>query len=157
VAGLALPLLAGGHPERNFVPPGTQIQVQSDDPVILAHWDRGRIYPAHVASDVYSPDGNLAIPRGARCEMIVRQVSPGQLVLDLESVTVEGQRYVMDATGPQFTMSEEQFNSGTGLIGNVIGVISGDVQFEGNHIRVPARVGAHVPVAAAATCRQLDR
>jgi hypothetical protein len=91
-----------------------------------------------VASDVYSPDGNLAIPRGARCEMIVRQVSPGQLVLDLESVTVEGQRYVMDATGPQFTMSEEQFNSGTGLIGNVIGVISGDVQFEGNHIRVPA-------------------
>jgi hypothetical protein len=142
VAGLALPIMAGGYPERNFVPPGTQIAVRSDNPVDVARWDRGRIYPGHVDADVYSRAGNIAIPRGAYCEMIVRQVGPGQLALDLESITVNGQRYVMDASGPQFTMPEGQYNNGAGLVGNIIGAIAGaagaNVQYQGDHIRVPA-------------------
>ncbi|HEY7391865.1 MAG TPA: hypothetical protein VH640_25335 [Bryobacteraceae bacterium] len=70
--------------------------------------------------------------------MIVRQVGPSQLALDLESITVEGRRYAMDATGPQFTMPEAQYNSGAGLIGNIIGAVTGNIEYEGNRIHVPA-------------------
>jgi hypothetical protein len=139
---LGLPLFAVGLLDRNFVPPGTEVRVRTDGPVIVATWDRGRIYSAHLAADVWGEDRNVLIPRGANCEIIVRQVGPGQLSLDLESMTVEGRRYVMDAAGPQFNMSHEQYNSGAGIIGNIIGAITGtrgeDVQYQGDRIRVPA-------------------
>lgn len=142
LVGSSFPMLAGGFPEREMVPPGTQIRVRSDNPVTVARWDRGRIYPGHVDSDVYGSRGNVMIPRGSYCEMIVRQTGPGQLALDLESITVNGRRYVMTATGPQFSMAQEQYNNGGGLVGSIIGAIAGAegarVQYQGNQIRVPA-------------------
>jgi hypothetical protein len=139
---LGLPLVAGAVLDRNFVPPGTEIRVRTDGPVIVANWDRGRIYTAHLATDVWGDNRDVAIPRGANCEIIVRQVAPGQLALDLESLTVEGRRYVMDAVGPQFNMTQDQYNSGAGIIGNIIGAITGtqgqNVQYQGDRIRVPA-------------------
>lgn len=139
---LGLPLVAGALLDRNFVPPGTEIRVRTDGPVTVANWDRGRIYTAHLATDVWGDDRNVAIPRGANCEIIVRQVAPGELALDLESLTVEGRRYAMDAAGPQFNMNQEQYNSGAGIIGNIIGAITGtqgqNVQYKGDRINVPA-------------------
>src|SRR5437870_3146484 len=77
----------------DVVAPGTEIQVRADASIDVSRWERGRIYPAHVARDVRARDGDLAIPRGAQAELIVRQVGPGQFTLDLESVTVNGRRY----------------------------------------------------------------
>jgi hypothetical protein len=62
------------------------------------------------------------------------------MALDLKSVTVNGMRY-MDTTGPQFTMPRNDYDNGGGLVGSIIGAISGDqVQVEtgGNEVRVPA-------------------
>ena len=62
--------------------------------------------------------------------------------MDLESITVEGRRYAMDAEGPAFNMNRDQYNNGAGTIGNIIGAIAGlagaNVQYEGDHLRVPA-------------------
>jgi hypothetical protein len=95
-----------------------------------------------VGTDVYDGDGNLMIPRGANAELIVRQVGPGELALDLESITVNGRRYVMDATGPEFNMDREQYNSGAGIIGNIVGAITGagdgQPQYRGNRIHIPS-------------------
>jgi len=134
---IALPLSAQG---RDFVPSGTQIRVHVQGPIDVARWDRGRIYPARVESDVYANDGDLVIPRGSNCELIVRQAGPDQLALDLESITAGGRRYVLDASGPQFNMNENQYNNGGGVIGNILGAIAGNgnVQYQGDHIRVPA-------------------
>jgi hypothetical protein len=126
----------------DFIPPGSRIQVRNDGPVTVARWDRGRIYSGHVDSDVYSNDGDLAIPRGAQAELIVRQIGDGQLALDLESITVNGRRYVLDATGPQFNMDQQQYDQGAGIVGSILGAIAGNgshVQYEGDQIRVPAR------------------
>src|SRR5262249_47571139 len=123
----------------NFVPRGTQIEVRLDTPVTVAKMDRGRIYSAHVSRDVFARDGDLAVPRGAHAEMIVRQVGPNQLALDLESINVEGRRYAMDASGPQFNMNHNEYNSGAGLLGDIIGAISGgNVEYQGDRINVPA-------------------
>src|SRR5579884_1452417 len=75
--------------------PGTEIAVRPDAPIHVTSWDRGRIYPAHVARDVVARDGDVAIPRGASAELIVRQTGPDEFALDLESVTVNGQRYAL--------------------------------------------------------------
>lgn len=118
--------------------PGTQIPVRTDQPVELNHWDRGRIYPARVAQDVFARDGSVAIPRGSYAELIVRQTGPGQMALDLESVTVNGNRYAMDTSGPQYNT---EYQSGAGLLGSVVGAISGgqvSVVTRGAEIHVPA-------------------
>jgi len=129
--GMQIPMLA------DTILPGTQIAVRSDRPIDVARWDRGRIYPAHVARDVMARDGDVAIPAGSYAELIVRQIGPGQFALDLESVTANGQRYVMDTAGPQFNMPRNSYDNGGGLVGQIVGAIAG-VQTQGSEIRVPA-------------------
>jgi len=137
---LALPLILGGlqiAAWADIVPPGTEIAVRPDQPITVARWDRGRIYPGHVSRDVYARSGEIAIPRGAYAELIVRQMGPNQLALDVESVTVEGRRYVMDTSGPQFNANRGAYDNGAGLVGSIVGAITG-VEARGGAIQVPA-------------------
>ena len=46
-----------------------------------------------IDQDVRGDNGRMAIPRGARAELIVRVARDNDLILDLESVIVNGQRY----------------------------------------------------------------
>ena len=121
--------------------PGTEIQVRPDNAVDVSHWDRGRIYPAHVARDVHSRDGDVAIPRGSYAELIVRRTGPDQYSLDLESVTVGNQRYVIDTTGPQYNMPNPD-RGGNNVVGSIIGAIAQangqGMETRGAEIRVPA-------------------
>ncbi len=120
--------------------PGTQISVRIDHAIDMHSWDQGRIFPAMVARDVYARNGDLAVPRGSYAELIVRETGPNQMALDLESVTVNGTRYVMDSTGPQFRMPAGQYDTGNGLLGAIVSVVPGSqVQVEtvGDAIRVP--------------------
>ncbi len=120
--------------------PGTRIAVKTNQAIELHSWDRGRIYTGVVARDVFARDGDVSIPRGSYAELIVRETGPNQMALDLESVTVNGMRYVMDTSGPQFNMPNGEYNDGAGLLGNIVGAISGgqvQVETRGNEIRVP--------------------
>lgn len=120
--------------------PGTQIQVRTDQPIEIHRWDAGRIYQGRVARDVFARDGDLAIPRDSPVELIVRRAGPDQMVLDIESVTVRGQRYVMDTSGPQFNVHRDEYQNGSGLLGSIVGAISGghaQVVTRGDHIFVP--------------------
>ena len=136
---MGLPALAGA-PYPSVIPAGTQIQVRPNSPITVAQWDRGRIYPGHVVNDVFTPDGNVAIPAGSYCELIVRQIAPGNLAVDVESITVNGRRYVLDTTGPRFDTN--RFQHGGGLVGGIVGAIAGatggQVEYRGDHIRIPA-------------------
>jgi hypothetical protein len=134
----ALPIILGGlaiSGRAAVVPRGSEIPVRPNEAVMVSKWDRGRIYPAQVADDVHARNGSVAIPRGSYAELIVRQVGPNQLVLDLQSVTVNGQRYVMDTEGPHFNANRNTYDSGAGLIGSIVGAIAG-VETRGVSIRV---------------------
>jgi len=136
---LAVSIMMGGLHVSGWaavVPPGTEIPVRPDQSINVSKWDRGRIYPAHVARDVLARNGSVAIPRGAYAELIVRQRGPNDLALDLESVTVNGTRYAMDTEGPEFR-ANPGYNTGAGIIGNIVGAIAG-VEANGQTIRVPA-------------------
>jgi hypothetical protein len=128
---MALPIAA----RADTVLAGTQIQVRPDSQIEVSRWDRGRIYTGQVARDVVARDGDVAIPRGSNVELIVRQIGPERMAIDLESVTVNGRRYVLDSTGPRF--HTEEYENGGGLVGAIVGAVSG-VRAEGGEISVPA-------------------
>ena len=113
---------------------GTEIAVRTESPIRVSQWDRGRIYNARVARDVTARDGEVAIPRGATVELIVRRIGDNDLALDLESVTVNGRRYVVDnAAGPEFDA-----RNGTGLVGAIVGALSGNDVAQGREVRIGA-------------------
>ncbi len=65
--------------------------------------------------------------RGPNGELIVRQIGPGQMALDRESVSgVNGRRYVIDSsTGPEFDT-----RAGRGLVGSILGGMSGNSEVQ---------------------------
>lgn len=84
----------------NYINPvlaGTTIQVRTTEAIDTQAMD-GRIFRGIVESDVRDAQGRLAIPSGATAELVVRRDHDNDLVLDLDSVTVHGRRYGVDAT-----------------------------------------------------------
>jgi hypothetical protein len=135
---LAIPavfLLFQFSAHANQLDPGTEITVRTDESINLDKWDRGRIYPAVVDRDIYARDGDLVVPRGSPAELIVRQVGPQDLALDLESITVQGRRYVINAPGETYNTRNRsgvgsnertaKYVGGGAIIGSIIGAIAG--------------------------------
>src|ERR1044071_7087080 len=81
---------------NNFetLPAGTQIKDRTDETIDLRDRSDGRIYSGSVAEDVIAPGGGMLIPRGAKAELIVQNTNNDDMAVDLESVTVEGRRYM---------------------------------------------------------------
>jgi hypothetical protein len=90
-----------------------------------------RVYRGTVDQDVRSDDGRVAIPRGSNVELMVRVAPDNDLILDLESVSVNEQRYALKA-GPDRIESQRD-NS---IVGAIVGAISGG-QVRGRAVRVP--------------------
>ena len=77
---------------RATIDAGTTITVRTNEEIQGSNSD-GRVFSGVVDQDVLNRGGNVAIPRGAEVELLVRNISKNQVALDLESVTVNGQRY----------------------------------------------------------------
>jgi hypothetical protein len=112
------------------IEPGTSVPIRLTEGVDVERRDN-RVYHGIVDRDVRGDDGRLAIPRGAPVELIVRVMRDNDLVLDLESVTVNGRRYGIrtDATH----VESQRDNS---LLGTIVGAINGG-QAQGRAVRIP--------------------
>jgi len=93
--------------------------VRTDEAIDVERKDN-RVYTPVVDQDVGGDDVRLAIPRSSNVELIVRVARGNDLVLDLESVMVNGQRYAI-RTDPNRVESQRD-NS---LVGSIIGAING--------------------------------
>ena len=112
--------------------PGLSISVRTNEPIDARQVDY-RVFTASVERDVRGDDGRLAIPRGSTAELMVKDSRSGEMILDLESVTVNGQRYAIrtntEAVG---TVGPPRSD----IIGSIVGVITrGDAR--GREVRVP--------------------
>jgi hypothetical protein len=112
------------------ITPGTVISVRPNESIDVDRKDN-RVYNGVVDQDVRGDNGRLAIPRGSRVELIVRVERDNDLILDLESVTVNGQRYAIQ-TGANRVESQRD-NS---LVGAIVGAINGG-QVRGRAVRIP--------------------
>jgi hypothetical protein len=112
--------------------PGAVVPIRTNQ-FINSERSDGRIYTATVDHDVVDDNGRLAIPRGSAAELIVRVARDHDLILDLESLTVNGQRYAVRADADRVESRESvganrrtgEFVGGGALLGTIIGAIAG--------------------------------
>src|SRR5579863_7310404 len=96
---LSLAMAALGAAELSTIEPGTNISVRTNERIGVKKSD-GRIYTGVVEQEVLDRDGRVAIPRGSSAELTVRNTGH-ELTIDLESVTVNGQRFAVAADQSQ--------------------------------------------------------
>jgi outer membrane lipoprotein SlyB len=133
ISGLGFTLFA----QSDRVPTGTEIVVRTNETIDAKHPSDSRIYSAVVDKDVLDRSGRVVIPRGSEAELIMRDASESDIVLDLESVTVSGRRYTVDSASETVsTRTEERegvgankrtgkYVGGGAVIGSIIGAIAG--------------------------------
>jgi hypothetical protein len=111
---------------------GTLVSVRTNEPIASDRSD-GRVFTGIVEQDVRDASGRLAISRGSRVELMVRVAPDNDLILDLESVAVNGTRYAVRADANRIEAPEapgpdrrtgEHIGEGA-LLGTIIGAIAG--------------------------------
>jgi hypothetical protein len=135
------------HPSRTAIrtttytlPAGALIPVRSEETIDAAIASEGQTYAAEVTEDVTDDSGAVVIPRGSNAQIIIRSAVRGgrikgasDLVLDLDSVSVDGRRYRLDTTdvvrkgrdGVGKNRRTAEFTGGGAVIGSIIGAIAG--------------------------------
>src|SRR5450755_1169128 len=112
------------------IEPGTTLAVRTNQSIDSDKRDY-QVYTGIVDEDVRGDNGRLAIPRGSKVELIVRVAQDNDLIVDLESVTVNGQRYAIK-TDP----NRAESNRDDSLVGAVVGVLH-DGETRGHAVRIP--------------------
>jgi hypothetical protein len=110
--------------------PGVEIPIRTNQPIDVNRTDN-RVFYGTVDADIRGDNGHIAIPRGANAELMVRVGRDNDLVLDLESVVVNGQRYAIRADPNR--VEHQRDNS---LVGAIVGAVSGG-QAMGPAVRIP--------------------
>jgi len=136
-AALTISLAVAALAQTDRVPSGTEITIRTNGRIDAKNANQGRIYTAVVDKDVRDGAGNVVIPRGSDAELIIRSTSNRELLLDLESVTVSGRRYVVstsdetvssrgdDKDGVGMNKRTAKYAGGGAAIGSIIGAIAG--------------------------------
>lgn len=117
------------HGRLTRIEPGTQINVRTLQRIDVDRYNN-QTYPGRVTDNVYGENGRLAIPRGAPVQLMVRVAPDNDLVLDLESVTIHGDRFGLD-TSPDRIESEHMH----GIIGAIAGAAG--IRVRGPAVDVP--------------------
>jgi len=110
--------------------PGVEIPVRTNQPIDVNRTDN-RVFYGTVDADIRGDNGRIAIPRGSNAELMVRVARDNDLVLDFESVVVNGQRYALRAEPNR--VEHQRDNS---LVGAIVGAVTGG-QAIGPAVRVP--------------------
>jgi hypothetical protein len=113
----------------------------------------GRVFIGVVDDDVLDANGRVAISRGSTAELMVRKTATNDLVVDLDSVTVNGQRYAVLAD-PTTVGTSGTANNGVGTLGAnqttaeyvgggaLLGTLVGAIAGGGKGAAIGAAVGA---------------
>jgi hypothetical protein len=152
------------------LPTGTSISVRTDETIDSGNPVEGRTFPASIVQDVADNTGNIVIPRGSAATLIVRRatdsgpVTTGSYILDLDSIRVNGRRYIVNTeevkageTGIGKNRRTAEYVGGGAVLGTLLGAIAGggkgaaigaiagaaagggaQVLTKGHEIRVPA-------------------
>jgi hypothetical protein len=119
--------------------PGTQISVRADERIDSSDASEGRTYTATISQDVMDENGRVAIPRGSQAALVIRRINEGgtfnngSFILDLDSVTVNGHRYLVstvdlkqaDANGIGANKRTGEMVGGGAVLGTLLGALAG--------------------------------
>lgn len=111
------------------VPAGTEIKVRTDEQITADANNVGHFYRATVAEGVADANGTVVIPKGARARL--KTVANGSKVaVDLASVSVNGQRYNIEADAYKpgsvgANKTTAKYAGGGAVAGLLIGALAG--------------------------------
>src|ERR1019366_820926 len=111
------------------IEPGTNVSVRTSEGIDVDRRD-DRVFRGVVDQDVRGENGRVAIPRGAPVELVVRVAPDNDLIIDLNSVMVNGRRYAIK-TDPSRVESRRDES----LVGSIIGAVTGD-QVHGRAVHI---------------------
>ena len=145
------------------IPANTDLVVRTNEAINADSAAEGRTYSANVDRDIVDRSGNVLVPRGSDAELIVRKVEEGgatgspEMVLDLQSIKVGDQRYLVSAadltrggdTGLGRNRRTATMVGGGAVLGSVLGAIAGGGK--------GAAIGAIAGAAAGAGAQVLTR
>jgi hypothetical protein len=147
---------AAQYSRASTVPAGTEVNVRTNEEIDTNDTD-GQVFTGVVQNDVRSRSGSVAIPRGSEVELVVKQVG-SDLVLDLDSVNINGQRYGIESESDVIAQQKEgvgankrtgKYVGGGAILGAIIGGIAGGGK--------GAAIGAGAGAAAGAGAQVLTR
>jgi hypothetical protein len=125
---------------------GTTLKIRTSEEIKTS--DSGKTFSAVVDQDVMGRNGQVVIPKGSNAELVVKKMSNNTLTLDLDSITVNGQRFGVQTESTVAPSQEKQgigANKRTGKYvggGAAIGAIVGAIAGGGKGAAIGAGVGA---------------
>lgn len=131
--------------ERVVLAAGTEVVVVTNERINARNAVEGQTFSAQIQENIRDNDGSIAIPRGSDARLVVRQMeNNGDLILDVDSITVEGRRYRV-STSDQELDSQRGGNRRIGELaggGAVLGAIIGAIAGGGKGAAIGAGAGA---------------
>jgi hypothetical protein len=143
------------------IPRGTTLAVRTSEPISVNTAD-GQIFKGVVDNDVSDTQDRVVILRGSEAELIVRHGANDELMLDLDSILINGHRYAVDTvnsnavgTSGSSTIGVNkrtgEYIGGGALLGAIIGAAAGGGKGAAIGAGVGAAAGAGVQVATRGT------
>jgi hypothetical protein len=125
--------------EQRTIPAGSQFVIRTNETIESRSAVPGRRYSAQVVQDVRDTTGALLIPSGAPVQLAVREISERgaigteELILDVESVTVQGRNYTIHTPelaqrgreGIGWNPRTGQMVGGGAAVGTLLGAVAG--------------------------------
>jgi hypothetical protein len=152
------PRAAGGRQVE--APAGTQLVVRTVEMIDSRNSRPDQVFSAIIEEDVRDGSGRVLIPQRSSAQLVIREMTSGgqtgspEMVLDLQSITVDGRRYLV-STNDVALESEtgigrnrrtaETVGAGAAL-GTIIGAIAGGGKGAAIGVLVGAAGGAGVQV-----------
>ena len=122
------------------LPTGSEISVRTNEAIDSGTAAEGQTFDAEVTRDARDANGDVVIPRGSRTRVLIKSASRGgrfrgasDLMLDMQSVTINGRQYTIDTTdigqkgkaGVGANKRTAEFAGGGAALGAIIGAIAG--------------------------------
>ena len=122
------------------LPAGSEISVRTNEPIDSETARAGQTFDAQVTRDATDVNGDVVIPRRSSARVVIRSASNGgrisgasDLVLDLQSVVINGKTYNIDTAdvtrsgkaGVGTNRRTAEYTGGGAALGAIIGAIAG--------------------------------
>jgi hypothetical protein len=155
--------MARSSVESRVIAAGTEFSVRTNEAIDSTTATEGRTYSAQVARDVLDSSGGVLIPQGSDVQLVIRNVAEGgtlsgpQLSLDVQSVMIDGRRYLVSTQDVQRGGDQNigknrrtaEMVGGGAVLGTLLGAIAGGGK--------GAAIGAVAGAAVGGTAQVLTR
>jgi len=141
-------------------PAGTELVVRTVETIDSRNAGADQAFSAIVEQDVTNASGHVIIPERSSAQLVIRQMSSGgatgspEMVLDVQSITVDGRRYLVSTTdvlqesdtGIGKNKRTAEAIGGGAALGTIIGAIAGGSKGAAIGVLVGAAGGAGAQV-----------